>query len=35
MMVNVTNALAEKSSHLAVVSDLQNAVKGALRRLHV
>lgn len=35
MMVNVDKRLRKESSHLAVVSDLQNAVKGALRRLHV
>lgn len=35
MMVNGDKRLRKESSHLAVVSDLQNAVKGALRRLHV
>jgi hypothetical protein len=34
-MVNGDKRLRKESSHLAVVSDLQNAVKGALRRLHV
>ncbi len=35
MMVNGDKRLRKESSHLAVVSDLQSAVKGALRRLHV
>lgn len=35
MMVNGDKRLRKESSHLAVVNDLQNAVKGALRRLHV
>lgn len=35
MMVNGDKRLRKESSHLAVVSELQNAVKGALRRLHV
>ena len=35
MMVNGDKRLRKESSHLAVVSDLQNAVKGALRRLNV
>ncbi|EHY05559.1 hypothetical protein ACIQPM_000937 [Escherichia coli] len=35
MMLNSDKRLRKESSHLAVVSDLQNAVKGALRRLHV
>ncbi|MBN3135830.1 hypothetical protein IN997_19470 [Pectobacterium punjabense] len=35
MMVNGDKLLRKESSHLAVVNDLQNAVKGALRRLHI
>ncbi|HHG2637141.1 MULTISPECIES: hypothetical protein [Enterobacteriaceae] len=35
MMVNGDKRLRKESSHLEVVSDLQNAVKGGLRRLHV
>jgi len=35
MMVNGDKRLRKESSHLAVVNDLQNAVKGALRRLDV
>lgn len=35
MMVNGDKRLRKESSHLAVVNDLQNSVKGALRRLNV